>query len=131
LGLSSTSASGVFGGCVLALPCLISSAWGWYNLVFAPRLTLDEEGLRLTTYGLWRDQLSLPWSEIAHLRLAATRTRLGNELSLKITLRPDGVYGGSSRPHRDLDLALGIASFRRVDRALSQYCPRHYTSTHH
>jgi hypothetical protein len=130
-GLSSTSPWNVASGWVFGLPCLLLSGWAWYHLLFAPRLTLDEEGFRVTTYGLRRDELSLRWNEIEHLRLHSRRTRLGDELHLSVTVPLDGTHAGSRRERRGLDLALGMASFGRVDRAFHRYCPRRYSSSHY
>jgi hypothetical protein len=117
-------------GLLGALVCLMISAWAWYQLVFAPRLTLDVEGLTFTTFGLRHDEISLVWSEIETVRLESSWTKLGNELSLRVTLRSDGTHGGSRHGHHDLDFELGMAGFRRVDRALRRYSSCDYSSSH-
>ena len=114
-GLSSTSPWNVASGWVFGLPCLLLSGWAWYHLLFAPLLTLDEEGFGVTTYGLRRDELSLRWNEIEHLRLHSRRTRLGDELHLSVTVPLDRTHAGSRRGRRGLDLAVLTGQVGRVD----------------
>ena len=126
--LSSTSHWDHASGVVFGIPCLMLAAWAWYRVFFAPRLTLDEEGLRFRTYGLGREELSLAWSEIHDVRLAQRETRLGKELNLSVALRSDGARSGSHHGRRSLDLPLGMAGFKRLDRAFARYCPSRYSS---
>lgn len=130
VGFAGTQAPGVFAGGMLALPCLLLAAWGWYTLVFAPRLALDAEGLRFTTYGLWRDELSVAWAEIHDVRLIEKRSRSGQKHRLHLTVRSHDARAGSTDGLRSIELDLGMARSARVDRALRRYCPRQYSWSH-
>jgi hypothetical protein len=104
------------------------AAWAWYRVLFAPRLTLDEEGLKFRSNGLGHEELSLAWSEIHDVRLAQHETSLGKELNLYVALRSEAARSGSGHGRRSLDLPLGMAGFKRLDRAFARYCPSHYSS---
>jgi hypothetical protein len=60
-----------------SLLLFLCTPFPWYRLLFAPRLTLDVEGLTFKTFGFGRDEIALPWSEIETVRLESERTRSG------------------------------------------------------
>jgi hypothetical protein len=107
---------------------LMLSGWAWRQLLFAPRLTLDSEGLRFSTYGPRHHDVSLIWSEIEALYLEGSSTKLGDQLTLGVTLRSDSTHA-SKRKNRDHKLDLGMAGFKKVDRILRQYCRCEYASS--
>lgn len=129
--LSNTAVDFVKGVALLA-GALAGAAFFWYRVFFAPRLTLDAEGMGFTTYGLTRETTSLTWAEIRSVRLRSGWSRMGNNLSLEVATLPSG--DDAPRPRRSLGgdtvLDLGMAGFGRVDRALRRYCRCDYSSSH-
>jgi hypothetical protein len=115
-----------------SLLLLLCTPFPWYRVLFAPRLTLDAEGLTFSTFGFGRDEITLVWSEIETVQLKSERTKVGNDLTLSLKTKSPvaAIAGHGRRAMTNLDLPLGMAGFGRVDRALRRFCRCDYESSH-
>jgi hypothetical protein len=113
---------------LLSSPFVVMAAFGWYKVFSSPRLRVGSEGFALTTYGLSRASIDVPWADIVALRLHAHELSSGGYvLHLYVTPRPDGPLAS---PHRDvLDIPLGMTGIGKVNHALRTHRPPSYRVT--
>jgi hypothetical protein len=122
-----TSALGVV-PLLFASPFVAIAAFSWYKVLSSPRLEVGAEGFALTTYGLSRTSLAVPWADIVSLRLHAHGLpRGGYFLHLFITPRPDGPLASARRDV--LDIPLGMTGIGKVNHALRTHRPPKYRVT--
>jgi hypothetical protein len=107
---------------LFALPFVIIGGFSWYRVASSPRLKVGAEGFELTTYGLSRTSMAVPWADIVSLRLHAHGLpRGGYVLHLFITPRPDGALASARR--EVLDIPLGMTGIGKVNHALRTHRP--------
>ncbi len=113
---------------VLFVPLFAMAALGWSQVIRSPQLRVGSEGFVLTTFGLSPASLTVPWADVAALRLDARAMRKGGYvLHLLVTPRPGGPLASPLR--RVVDIPLGMTGITKVHRALRSHRPPRYSVT--